>query len=230
MGVKIETQSPRMITDMFDWSAVDSVFLDLDGTLLDLAYDNYIWLARIPELYAEQNGLSIPEAQKALAPKFRQWAGKIEWYSIDFWDRELTLNVAQIHRDAAARIAWLPGAQRFLDSVRERGKRLVLMTNSHPVILEIKHEHTGVLDYFDAAFSSAQFAAPKEDQQFWRAAALVEVHCPARTLFCDDNRAVLSAAQQAGIGFVRAVRHADSSRPLLAHEEFAAIDAVVDLL
>ena len=230
MSMKIETQSPRMIANMLDWSEIDSVFLDLDGTLLDLAYDNYIWLARIPELYAERHGLSVPEAQAALAPKFRQWAGKIEWYSIEFWDRETGLDITRIHREEAARVSWLPGARGFLETVRERGKRLVLMTNSHPLVLAIKHERTNLLDYFDAAFSSAQFGAPKEDQAFWRAAARAEPFEPSRTLFCDDNRHVLRAAQLAGIGFIRAVRHADSSREPHRHEEFEAIDAVVDLI
>ncbi len=230
MSVKIEAQSPRMIADMLDWSAVDSVFLDLDGTLLDLAYDNHIWLRRIPALYAERNGLSVDEAQALLAPKFRRWAGKIEWYSIDFWNQETGLDIAQIHRNEAARVSWLPGAQQFLNAVRARGKRLVLMTNSHPVILEIKNARVGVLDYFDAAFSSAQFGAPKEDPQFWIAAQQVEPHDPARTLFCDDNRAVLDAALRAGIDHVRAVRCADSSRPPHSHADYAAVDAVVDLL
>ncbi len=238
MCVQIEAQSHRMIADIMtatsqalvDWSAIDTVFLDLDGTLLDLAFDNYVWLGRIPELYAEQLGLSVPEAQAALAPKFRQWAHKLEWYSIDFWSAELGLDVLQIHREAAARVGWLPGAQDFLRGARGLGKRLVLMTNSHPSILAIKNERTGVLDYLDAAFSSAQFGAPKEDPRFWVAAAAAEPHVPARTLFCDDSPAVLRAAALAGIGHVRAVRHADSSRKPHAHEEFAAIDGVIDLL
>ena len=50
-----------------DWTQIDVVLLDLDGTLLDLAFDNYVWMARIPELFAEANGLSIAEAQAALA-------------------------------------------------------------------------------------------------------------------------------------------------------------------
>lgn len=238
MSVKIETQSRRIIADIMtntaaarvDWSAIDTVFLDLDGTLLDLAFDNYVWLGRIPELYAEQQGLSVPEAQAALAPKFRRWEHQLEWYSIDFWSQELGLDVLQIHRDAAGRVGWLPGAQDFLRGVRTLGKRLVLMTNSHPSILAIKDQRTGVLDYLDAAFSSAQFGAPKEDPAFWRAAASAEPHVPARTLFCDDSAAVLRAATQAGIGHVRAVRHADSSRQPHRHEEFAAIDGIVDLL
>jgi putative hydrolase of the HAD superfamily len=105
----------------------------------------------------------------------------------------------------------------------------VLLTNSHPVTLAIKHEHTGVLDWFDAAFSSQQFGAPKEVPQFWSAARAAEPFDPARAVFCDDSTAVLHAACAAGVRWVYAVRKPDSSRRGHAHEEFTAIDAVAEL-
>ncbi len=212
------------------WDSIDTVLLDLDGTLLDLAYDSFIWLGRVPEIFAEQNGLSLAEAQTALAPKFHHWAGKLEWYSIDFWSRELAIDVAAVHRAEAHRVAWLPGARRFLETLRERGKKLVLLTNSHPVILEIKHGRTGVLDFLDAAYTSHEFGAPKENPSFWRAVQARVGFDPARSLFVDDSRAVLHAAIAAGIGQVFGVRRPDSSREPHAHEEFRAIDAVIDLL
>ena len=211
------------------WDEIDSVLLDLDGTLLDLAFDNFVWMGRIPELYAEARGLSVPEAQAELAPKFRALQGTLEWYSIDYWSAALDIDIAQLHRDEAHRIGWLPGARGFLERVRERGKRLVLLTNSHPVTLAIKHEHTRVLDWFDAAFSSQQFGAPKEAQAFWSAARIVEPFDPGRSIFVDDSKAVLHAARLAGIRWVYAVRKPDSSRRGHAHEEFTAIDAVSEL-
>ncbi|MEZ5459828.1 MAG: GMP/IMP nucleotidase [Steroidobacteraceae bacterium] len=212
-----------------DWDQIDSVLLDLDGTLLDLAFDNYVWMGRIPEIYAEARGLSVPEAQAELAPKFRALQGQLEWYCIDHWSRALDIDIAQLHRDESHRIGWLPGARGFLDRMRERGKRLVLLTNSHPVTLEIKHQRTGVLDWFDAAFSSQQFGAPKEDARFWVAAREAEPFDPARSVFCDDSAAVLHAARTAGVRWVYAVRKPDSSRRGHAHQEFTAVDAVSDL-
>lgn len=40
-----------------DWQAVDTVLLDMDGTLLDLAFDNYFWQKLVPETYGEQQDL-----------------------------------------------------------------------------------------------------------------------------------------------------------------------------
>ncbi len=206
------------------------MLLDLDGTLLDLAYDNYVWLGLVPERYAQARGLSIPEAQAELAPKFRAWAGKLEWYSIDFWSRELGLDILQLHRDEAARVGWLPGARGFLETLRARGKRLALMTNAHPSIVEIKHARTGVLDCLDAVYTSHGFGAPKEDPRFWEAAVAAEGYDPARSLFVDDSRAVLQSAIRSGLRWVYGVRRPDSSSTAHRHEEFESVDGVVDLL
>lgn len=212
-----------------DWDAIDTVLLDLDGTLLDLAFDNYIWLARVPEIFAEQRGLSLAEAHATLWPKFRKVEGTLAWYSIDHWTAELGIDIAALHRQEMRRAGWLPGARRFLETLRERGKRLTLMTNSHPVILQIKHQQTGVLDFLDAAYTSHGFGAPKEDPLFWERARAEVGFDPARTLFADDSAPVLRAAVQAGIGWVYAVRRPDSSRAA-NHHEIPAIDGVIDLL
>ena len=216
-------QSPR-------WDEIDTVLLDLDGTLLDLAFDNYIWLARVAEIYAENNGLSLAETHAELAPRFKRVQGTLDWYSIDYWSAQLGIDIERVHRDEAHRVAWLPGARRFLEQVRERGKRLVLMTNSHPVILGIKAERTGVLRYLDAAYTSHGFGAPKEDQKFWIAARQAEPYDPARTMFVDDSKAVLYAAIEAGVRWVYGVKRPDTSREPHNHEEFSAIDGVDALL
>jgi len=206
------------------------VLLDLDGTLLDLAFDNYIWLTRVVEIYAENNGLSLAETHAVLAPRFERVQGTLDWYSIDYWSVQLRIDIERIHREEAHRVAWLPGACSFLMQLRERGKRLVLMTNSHPVILGIKEERTRVMSYLDAAYTSHGFGAPKEDPRFWIAAQHAEPFDPARTIFVDDSKAVLHAAIAAGLGWVYGVKRPDSSREPKKHEEFTAIDGVIDLL
>ncbi len=216
-------QSPR-------WDDIDTVLLDLDGTLLDLAFDNYIWLARVAEIYAENNGLSLAETHAELAPRFKRVQGTLDWYSIDYWSAQLGIDIERVHREESHRVAWLPGARGFLEQVRERGKRLVLMTNSHPVILGIKEERTRVLSYLDAAYTSHGFGAPKEDQRFWMAARRAEPFDPTRTMFVDDSKAVLHAAIEAGVRWVYGVKRPDTSREPHNHEEFAAIDGVADLL
>lgn len=213
-----------------DFAQIDTVLLDLDGTLLDLAFDNYIWLERIPRDLASRQGVTHEVALRSLAPRFKAVEGTLAWYDIDYWSRELAVDVAGVHREERARIAWLPGARQVLATLRTLGKRLVLLTNAHPEILAIKDEVTAVKGYFDAAWSSHSFGAPKEDRRFWQGVRTVEPFDPARSLFVDDSLSVLHAARAAGIASVIAVRRPDTSRELREHPEFPAVDALADLV
>src|SRR5271169_3036111 len=86
-----------------DWASVDTVLLDMDGTLLDLRFDNWFWLTLIPSRYAAAQGLSAADAQLRLRPKFLSVAGTLQWYCIDYWARELRLDIPALKREALAR-------------------------------------------------------------------------------------------------------------------------------
>jgi 5'-nucleotidase len=212
------------------WASIDHVLLDLDGTLLDLDFDNHFWQVLVPRVWGAARGLMEADARAALQPRFAACTGTLAWYSTEYWSRELGLDIAALKREDAARIRWLPGAQRFLAEARTRGKHLVLLTNAHPESLAIKHERTGVLAHFHHSYSSHSLGAPKEDARFWQALRRALPHEPGRCLFADDSATVLRAAHQAGIGLVRAIRRPDTVRQAHAHEEFTAIDALLDLL
>jgi len=213
------------------WQDIDTVLLDLDGTLLDLQFDNHFWTHRVPEAWGEANGVLSPEAARAaLLPRFHACEGTLDWYCIDYWTRELKLDIAALKRTDAHRIHWLPGAREFLLRVRELQKRLVLLTNAHPTTLAIKDARTQVLSYFDAGFSSHGFGAPKEDPRFWLRLAGAEAFDPHRSLFVDDSLPVLRAARAAGIARVYAVRRPDSSREPRQHDEFPSVESVAQLL
>jgi len=196
--------------------------------LLNLDFDNYFWREHVPLHYAAARTLTPEQARALLVPKFRAREGTLEWYCVEYWSRELGLDVVALKREVSGRVAWLPGAQEFLERVREMGKRLVLVTNAHPAALRIKDERTGVTRYFDAVFSSHQFGSPKEDASFWHGLHRVEPFDRERTLFVDDSAAVLRAAQQAGIQWIYAVRRQDSRDPC-GDEEFSAVDSIAEL-
>jgi 5'-nucleotidase len=213
-----------------DWKSVDTVLLDMDGTLLDLRFDNWFWLTLIPSRYAAANGLSEAEAQVLLAAKFKGVAHTLQWYCIEYWTRELGLDIPALKREALPRVGFLPGAEMFLRKLRASGKRVLLVTNSHPTTLAIKNERVALTQYFDACYSSQPFDAPKEHSAFWRRLGQREEFSPQRTLFIDDSLPVLECARDYGIGHLRAVRRPDSGAPPQATGSFAAIDGVAELL
>jgi len=213
-----------------DWRQIDTVLFDLDGTLLDLSFDNHVWREIVPAAYAAARSVTAEQAREVLRSHLVARAGTLDWYCMKYWSRELDLDVTALHRSHAGRIGWLPGARETLLGLRARGKRLVLITNAHPHTLQIKEEQMGIRGYFDAVFSSHDFGAPKEDPRFWPLVRAVEPFDPERTLFVDDNAAVLKAARASGIRFVYAMCHPDSSRPPRQHPDFPGVHSVAELL
>ena len=193
---------------------IDTLLLDLDGTLLDLAFDTHFWLEVVPEYYGRARGMSAQQAlEKEIMPRLRDAEGTLNWYCLDYWSRMLELDLSTIKSAHDERIAWLPGAQDFLRRQRAAGRRLVLATNSHPETLRIKDGKVAIRPMLDGMYSSHQFGAPKEFAEFWLRLRRVVGYDPARTAFIDDNPKVLAAARHAGIALTIAVTDPDSSRP-----------------
>lgn len=195
-----------------DWSRIDTVLLDMDGTLLDLNYDNSFWQTHLPRHYAEARGISIEAAREYLEPLFMSWRGKLEWYCVDHWSRVLDLDIAELKSRYTHLIGLLPGAEQFLIAVRASGKQLWLATNAHPASLELKMATTGLGHHFDLIISSHPLGFPKEDARFWEALFQRHRFSPARALMVDDNLSVLLAAREFGIGQVLGITHPDTQR------------------
>jgi 5'-nucleotidase len=214
------------------WEQVDTVLLDMDGTLLDLRFDNYFWQELVPQRFAASQQLSPQQALEQLMPRFAAAAKQVtlDLYCTDYWSRELGLDIAGLKREAGSRVCFLPGAERFLTQLRARGLRVVLVTNSHQDGLDVKAQRTGLADYFERMISSHQFGLPKEHPQFWPR-LVTDLNCdPQRSVMVDDNLAVLRAAHDYGIGQVVAVTRPDSAQPARDISEFPSITAVIDLL
>lgn len=206
------------------WADIDTVLLDMDGTLLDLHFDNHFWLEHLPKRYAELHGISRAAADAELLPLFRAHAGTLPWYCTDFWSRELNLSVRELKREVAHLIALRPDADIFLKSLRAAGKRVVLITNAHRDSLSLKLERVELAPYFDRLISSHDYGFPKEDQQFWFALQQDFPFEPARSLFIDDSLPILRSARHYGVAHLLAVRQPDSRGQAKDTEEFAAVE------
>ncbi|MDZ7645014.1 MAG: GMP/IMP nucleotidase [Woeseiaceae bacterium] len=208
----------------------DTLMLDMDGTILDLAFDNFMWLQRIPAVYARERGLDPEAARRALFERYGRLQGQLEWYCLDHWSERLGLDIVGLHHAERDRIGWLPGAEAFLAEARNRGVRLLLVTNSHPDTLAMKAEVTGLAACFDRLYSAHDLGYAKEQQPFWEALAALEDFDPRRTLFVDDTEPVLASAETFGVRHLRAVSLPDASRPPRAAGRYAAVGGVAELL
>lgn len=213
-----------------DWSRVDHVLLDMDGTLLDLAFDNRFWQQWVPERYAEHHDLSLAQARAKLDPEFVRWQGQLQWYCLDHWGELTALDLKAMKIERQHEICALPGAERFLQLAGDSGRHLWLTTNAHRDALDVKLAATGIDRYFEHLISSHDFGRPKEDQAFWQALQKNFPFDPQRALFVDDSISVLHSAARFGIGQVVAISHPDSSGPPRQVSEFPAVERIEYLL
>ncbi|AHL77346.1 haloacid dehalogenase [Stutzerimonas stutzeri] len=218
-----------MIASM-PWSDIDTVLLDMDGTLLDLHFDNHFWLECLPQRYAELHGISRAMAELELAPLFNEHEGKLTWYCLDFWTQELNLPIREMKREIAHLIALRPAADEFLAALRDADKRVVLITNAHRDSLSLKLERIELAPWFDRLISSHDYGFPKEQAQFWDALkADLDFH-PATALFIDDSLPVLRSARDFGVAHLLAISEPDSRRGQKNTEEFTAVDDYLELI
>ena len=213
-----------------DWTHIDSVLLDMDGTLLDLRFDNFFWQELVPQRYAILRGLTFDEAARLLRPQFAAWEGRLEWYCLDHWTRELGLDIAALTNEVAERISYLPNTLEFLRGLRRLRKRVALVTNAHRTALALKLERTGLGEFLDAHYSSHDFGLAKEEQGFWERLRTQEGFDPARTLLVDDSAPVLRAARAYGLRLLYEMRRPDTGAPPRDSGEFVTVHFLQDLL
>jgi putative hydrolase of the HAD superfamily len=213
-----------------DWHRIDTVFLDMDGTLLDLYFDNHFWREHVPRRYAEYHGLDEPVARAHLNAHYERHAGTLNWYCVDFWTSELALDVAALKEEVAHLIAVRPDVPAFLQAMRASGRRVTMVTNAHPKSLDLKMRETGLDPYFDALISAHQIGMPKEHPDFWKGLQAVEQFDRNRTLFVDDSLPVLLSARAYGIGHLLAIRNPDSRQPNKQCGDFMAISSFAEVM
>jgi len=213
-----------------DWHEINTVFLDMDGTLLDLHFDNHFWLEHLPVRLAEQRGATPDEIRAYLHERYTEMEGTLDWYCLDFWQNHLGTDLVALKHEIADRIAIRAHVERFLESLRERGKRVVLLTNAHQKSVGMKFGYVALAHYFDEIITSHSLGLPKEHPEFWQKLSTVEVFDPAHSLFIDDNLHVLRAAQAHGVKYLLAIHQPDSQQPPKDTAEFTAVVCYTQLL
>jgi len=214
---------------MIDWNHIDSVFLDMDGTLLDLRFDNHFWRDFVPKRYAEHHRLEEKSAREDLLSLMQSLQGTLHWYCTDFWSQKLGLDILDLKIQCRDLIRIRPSASAFLRELEASHVRVVLVTNAPPETIDLKMEETGIRTHFDRIISSHEFGYPKEDADFWHRLRVTEPFTPEKTLFIDDNLSVLRAAKEYGIAHLLAVPNPDSGRAPTSTEEFTSLDTFDEL-
>ena len=215
---------------MIDWKKIDTVLLDMDGTLLDLNFDNHFWKEFVPLKFAQRNNISISMAKQQLEPQFKSMEGRLEWYCLNYWSEVLELDIVGLKSEISGLIAVLPHVIDFLEKLQQSSQKVFLVTNAHRDSLDLKMETTCLQPFFNTIISSHDLGFPKEDSRFWQ---LLEQSYPFNkktTLLIDDSFSVLNAAKLFGIAHLISVSMPDSSQPKKTVIDYSAIEDFRELM
>ena len=212
------------------WHQIDTVLLDMDGTLIDLHFDSHLWQTLVPARYAERLGLPLAEAKAQIDTHYHAVNGTLDWYCVDYWTRTLGLDIRALKQEILEKIQWRPNVIPFLAALKAAGKQVVLFTNAHPASLSVKDARLGLAQHLDLMVSTHELGWSKESQHCWQALAERLAFDPARTLFVDDSERILAASAGFGIAHQLGILHPDSQMPPLTFQHFPALDDYADLL
>jgi len=207
------------------------VLLDMDGTLLDRQFDDYFWQRLLPEHYARRNNLSFEEARRDLLARFRREEGTLRWTDLDYWSENLGIDIPALKEQMKHLIDVHPNVIPFLSAMKHLGKKVVLVTNAHYKVLDIKLKRTELGPYLDLVVTSGELGYPKEDMAFWQMLSRrLEPGYQEKSILVDDTEAVLRTARAFGIRHVIFKDGANSSMPHSGSEEFTHISDFNDLM
>ena len=214
----------------FSWPEIAWVLLDMDGTLLDKHFDDYFWESLVPEQYALRQGLALADARDLVFARYKKQEGTLNWTDIDFWSRELDLDIPALKEGIRHLIEVHPDTEDFLRFLREQGKQVALVTNAHYKTLSLKMNHVGLLDYFDEVVSSFDLGAPKEELRFWEILQERLGFDPSQALLVDDNAEALAAARTFGIKYPYFKAKSSSRQEAESHPDFPSIESFHELM
>jgi len=206
------------------------ILLDMDGTLLDLYFDDYFWGHLVPEKYAEKHDMSFGAAKEYLYETYKSHEKTLNWCDIDFWSRELKLDIPALKEQIRHLIEVHPHVIDFLKLMRKQKKKIYLLTNAHFKTVKIKFKKTKIGEYFDDVLCSFNVGHPKEDLEFWHKAQKKLKFDKENSLFIDDTEDVLKTAKEYGIKYLLFKAAASSKLEPKKTEEFMTIHDFRELM
>lgn len=219
-----------MLDKKIDLDNLDWTLLDMDGTLLDLHFDDQVWNHRLPERYAEKNGLSINEGRDRILSLMSPIRGTIEWYCFDHWKALTDIELTDIEDEVFNLVTSRPGALDFLQEIQTKQTNVALATNADPRSMKRKIHHINIEKYFDRIISSHEFGWSKEQPKFWEGLQRELAFDPQNTLLIDDNHNVLKAAKEFGIAHLYGIKLPNTRGAMVESDEFYCLSSFTELI
>jgi 5'-nucleotidase len=227
----MNTPAPcEKIFPQLPWNAIDTVLLDMDGTLLDKHFDDYFWEQYLPEHYSLVHDISVEEAKAQLLARYHKVKDTLDWADLNFWSRELGFDLQELKLRINHLIGVHPYVIEFLEYCLKSGKKLYLITNAHSSTLSIKLEKTALGPWFDRIVCAEEVGLAKEEPGFWERLGQMLHFEKSRTLLVDDTEKVLMTASTYGLAHLLFVARPSSRQRVQYSCQFPSIEYFKELL
>lgn len=177
----------------------ETLLLDMDGTLLDLYFDTHFWMEHLPKHYAKKHQITEQEATTIVHKILNKMQGTLQWYCVDYWSDIFDMPIAELKKEVAHLIQIHPFVLDFLQKAQAQKKKIYLITNAHPKVIDLKMQLTNLDIYFDQIISSHELGIAKEHDGFWQKIAEKITFDKQKSCFFDDSLTVLTQAQKYGL-------------------------------
>jgi putative hydrolase of the HAD superfamily len=212
-----------------NWKDIDTVLLDMDGTLLDRHFDDHFWLEHVPKRYSVKYHLPLEAAKEKLYSLFRSQENTLNWTDLDYWSEQLGLDIPLLKHEVDHLIAVHPNVISFLEFLRSSGKKVHLVTNAHGKTLAIKMNKTKIGGHFDSIISAHDLGLPKEMVSFWGELQRVITYDPERTMLGEDSERNLETAREFGIRHLVYISAPNSKLEPQASKQFYSVTSFGEL-
>ena len=171
---------------------ISVISFDLDGTLVDYRFVDSVWFEGIPRSYSVKKKVPFDDARKVVKREYDK-VGKerLEWYDLHYWIRKFGLNVApkELLRHFEHKIKTYQEVPKVLDELKQRGFRLIIVTNARREFVELELVKTEIGNYFERVFSStSDFGLVKKTVNLYqRVCSILEIS-PQEMIHIGDDR------------------------------------------
>ena len=126
------------------------VSFDLDGTLVNAGYGDYVWNLGIPEEFSKKYAVPLEQAKEQIVRQYESIGDtNILWYEIDYWLEKFNLPVSaqELLDRYESHIEVLPYVKEVLEKLKD-SYTLIIASNAARIFVEKELDHAGLSMYF----------------------------------------------------------------------------------